>query len=152
MQIQSRHAATPFTLNSALVPSDEHCPTIQFSCSDLTVCQRESVEQGGELLPESSCVSRGSSQSSLKEKKHQNGETVIHLFSASQAEMRLSVNVLQAMKSDLLTNLNSISSFSPLTMKLAVPVTVPASLLPPFPACSPILPCSCMRISQEAGL
>lgn len=44
------------------------------------------------------------------------------------------------------------SPFCPLTMKLALPVSVPASPLPPFPACIPVLLCSCRRISQETGL
>lgn len=61
--------------------------------------------------------------------------TVIRLFSTLEAEMKLSVNVFQAMKSDLLTNLDCISFFPPFTMKPAVPVTVPASPLPPFLSC-----------------
>lgn len=54
------------------------------------------------------------------------------------------------MKSDLLTNLDCIS-FSPPHNKTSSTSNC-ASPLPSFPACNPILPCSCGRISQEAGL
>lgn len=125
MQIQSHHAAAPSTLSCILVLSDEHCPTIQFSCSDLPLCQRESVEQGGDLLPESSCVSHGSSQLSLEKE-----ETFVFNFK----RLKLTVNALQAVKSGLLTDVDCIS-FSPhLTMKRAAPVSMSVPPLGPFPA------------------
>lgn len=97
-EIWSHHTATPCSPASALILPDEHCPTIQVPCSNLPVCQGESVER---TAPERSCVSVVAPHLWRKS----------HIFSTWEAEMKLDVNAFQAMKANLLTNLGCISFF-----------------------------------------
>lgn len=94
-KIQSHCAATPATLSSVLIPSDECCPSIQFHVH-ISLFAKGKVLDGEGSCSLKALVFHMVAYSHLKKEKHYSGETAICLFSTLEAEMKLSVNVFQS--------------------------------------------------------